>query len=72
MECIRQLAVTQTGLFRYYERKLDERGKSLESQLMETLLDIRCNDNPTVSFFFFFFFFKYLSVEAFLFFIFLF
>lgn len=49
LECIRQLAVTQTGLFRYYERKLDDQGKSLESQLMEKLLDIRCNDNPTVS-----------------------
>lgn len=48
LECIRQLAVTQTGLFRYYERKLDDQGKSLESQLMEKLLDIRCNDNPTV------------------------
>ncbi|EPB92703.1 hypothetical protein HMPREF1544_00432 [Mucor circinelloides 1006PhL] len=48
LECIRQLAVTQTGLFRYYERKLDDQGKSLESQLMEKLLDIRCNDNPTI------------------------
>ncbi|CEP12161.1 hypothetical protein [Parasitella parasitica] len=48
LECIRQLAVTQTGLFRYFERKLDDQGRSLESQLMEKLLEIRCNDNPTI------------------------
>lgn len=48
LECLRQLAVTQAGLFRYYERKVDERGMTLESQLMEKLLEIRSNDSPTV------------------------
>ncbi|KAI8996900.1 clasp N terminal-domain-containing protein [Pilobolus umbonatus] len=48
LECIRQLAVTQPGLFRFYERKLDRKGRTLESQLMEKLLEIRSSDNPTV------------------------
>ena len=48
LECIRQLAVTQAGLFRYYERKVNENGMTLESQLMERLLQIRSNENPTV------------------------
>jgi hypothetical protein len=48
LECLRQLAVTQAGLFRYYERKVDERGMTLESQLMEKLLEIRSNESPTV------------------------
>jgi hypothetical protein len=49
LECIRQLAVTQTGLFRFYERKADEKGMSLEARIMEQLLLIRSNENPTVS-----------------------
>lgn len=49
LECIRQLAVTQVGLFRFYETKVDKKGMTLESQLMEKLLQIRSNENPTVS-----------------------
>lgn len=49
LECIRQLAVTQAGLFRFYERKVDDKGMTLESQLMEKLLLIRSNENPTVN-----------------------
>lgn len=49
LECVRQLAITQAGLFRFYERKVDDQGRTLESQLMEKLLLIRSNENPTVS-----------------------
>ncbi|CAO3625336.1 unnamed protein product [Mucor hiemalis] len=48
LECIRQLAVTQAGLFRFYERKVNDKGMTLESQLMERLLLIRSNENPTI------------------------
>ncbi|KAI8975170.1 clasp N terminal-domain-containing protein [Mycotypha africana] len=48
LESVRQLAVTQAGLFRFYERKVDNEGKTLESQLMEKLLHIRSSENPTV------------------------
>lgn len=48
LECIRQLAVTQAGLFRFYERKVNTKGMTLESQLMERLLLIRSNENPTI------------------------
>lgn len=49
LECTRQLAMTQVGLFRFYERKVDDKGMTLESQLLEKLLSIRSNENPTVS-----------------------
>lgn len=53
LECIRQLAVNQVGLFRFYERKVDVNGQTLESQLMEKLLQIRSNENPTVKLYMF-------------------
>ncbi|KAI8366943.1 clasp N terminal-domain-containing protein [Choanephora cucurbitarum] len=49
IECIRQLAVTQAGLFRFFERKVDdEEGRTLESQLLEKLLKMRSSRNPTI------------------------
>ncbi|RCI02771.1 hypothetical protein CU098_011962 [Rhizopus stolonifer] len=48
IECMRQLAVTQAGLFRFFERKVDEKGRTLESQLLEKLLLIRSSDHPTI------------------------
>ncbi|OBZ80341.1 hypothetical protein A0J61_11610, partial [Choanephora cucurbitarum] len=48
IECIRQLAVTQAGLFRFFERKVDEQGRTLESQLLEKLLKMRSSRNPTI------------------------
>ncbi|KAI8136876.1 clasp N terminal-domain-containing protein [Fennellomyces sp. T-0311] len=49
LELVRQLAVTQTGLFKYYERKVDDQGMSLEARLIERLLLVRADNDPTVS-----------------------
>ncbi|CEG73667.1 hypothetical protein RMATCC62417_09001 [Rhizopus microsporus] len=48
LECIRQLAMTQSGLFKFYERKSNSKGMTLESQLMEKLLELRSDENPTI------------------------
>ncbi|KAI7899135.1 uncharacterized protein BX663DRAFT_522413 [Cokeromyces recurvatus] len=48
LECIRQLAVTQAGLFRFYERQVNEDGASLESRLLEKLLKVRISSNSTI------------------------
>ncbi|KAI9477955.1 MAG: clasp N terminal-domain-containing protein [Benjaminiella poitrasii] len=48
LECLRQLAVTQAGLFRFYERQVDESGASLESKILEPLLEIRSSMNSTL------------------------
>ncbi|KAI7883956.1 hypothetical protein K492DRAFT_205010 [Lichtheimia hyalospora FSU 10163] len=49
LDLIRQLLVTQVGLFKYYERKVDAQGMSLEARLTERLLVVRANDDPSVS-----------------------
>ncbi|KAI8384234.1 clasp N terminal-domain-containing protein [Radiomyces spectabilis] len=49
LELIQQLAVAQTGLFRFYEKKVNSQGMSLEAQLVQRLLELRSNDNPTIS-----------------------
>ncbi|KAF7730673.1 suppressor of tub2 mutation [Apophysomyces ossiformis] len=48
LELVQQLSNTQAGLFRFYERKVDERSMSLEALLTERLLEMRSNDDPTI------------------------
>jgi hypothetical protein len=48
LECTRQLAVTQSGLFKFFERKSNDKGMTVESLLTEKLLELRSNENPTV------------------------
>ncbi|KAI9498131.1 clasp N terminal-domain-containing protein [Zychaea mexicana] len=49
LELVRQLAVTQTGLFKYYERKVDQEGMTLEARLVERLLAVRASNEATIS-----------------------
>ncbi|KAI8328645.1 clasp N terminal-domain-containing protein [Chlamydoabsidia padenii] len=48
LDLVRQLALAQTGLMRFYEMKLDRQGMTLESQLLEQLLEKRGSPNPTI------------------------
>lgn len=48
LECVCQLAASQSGLFKYFERKSNDKGMTLESQLIERLLELRANENPSV------------------------
>ncbi len=48
LECTRQLAMTQSGLFKFFERKSNDKGMTVESLLTEKLLELRSNENPTV------------------------
>ncbi|KAG1158767.1 hypothetical protein G6F37_005496 [Rhizopus arrhizus] len=48
LECTRQLAVTQSGLFKFFERKSNDKGMTVESLLTEKLLELRSNENPTI------------------------
>ena len=55
LELVRQLAVTQTGLFKHYERKVDQHGMTLEARLIECLLAVRASNDATVSRLYFYF-----------------
>lgn len=48
LDLVKQLALTQTGLLRYYEMKLDTLGRCLESRLIENLLEKRSHPDPMV------------------------
>ncbi|CAO3600104.1 unnamed protein product [Absidia cylindrospora] len=48
LDLVRQLAMAQTGLMRFYEMKLDRHGMTLESRLLEQLLIKRGNLDPTI------------------------
>ncbi|KAG1350010.1 hypothetical protein G6F62_003403 [Rhizopus arrhizus] len=48
LECVCQLAASQSGLFKYFERKSNDKGMTLESQLIERLLELRSNENPSI------------------------
>lgn len=48
LELVRQLLVSQVGLFKFYERKVDDQGMSLEARLIERLLVVRASDDATV------------------------
>ncbi|KAI9300723.1 clasp N terminal-domain-containing protein [Cunninghamella echinulata] len=48
LDLVKQLALTQTGLLRFYEMKLDSLGRSLESRLIEYLLEKRSHPDPMV------------------------
>ncbi|KAI9013380.1 clasp N terminal-domain-containing protein [Phycomyces nitens] len=48
MELVQQLAATQSGLFRFYERKKDVRGMTLEGRLARQLLLIRASQDTTM------------------------
>lgn len=48
LDLVRQLAMAQTGLMRFYEMKMDRHGMTLESQLFEQLLEKRGSPDPTV------------------------
>ncbi|KAI8072433.1 clasp N terminal-domain-containing protein [Gongronella butleri] len=49
LELAQQLVTAQSGLLRYYERKLDEQGRSLESRLIEQAICRRADPDPTIS-----------------------
>jgi hypothetical protein len=49
LDLVRQLAMAQTGLMRFYEMKMDRHGMTLESQLFEQLLKKRGSIDPTVT-----------------------
>lgn len=49
IELVRQLSITQAGLFAFYERKVDEHGMTLEARLIERLLAVRASEDMTVS-----------------------
>ncbi|KAI9244500.1 clasp N terminal-domain-containing protein [Sporodiniella umbellata] len=48
LECTRQLAITQSGLFKVFERKSNEQGMTVESLLSEKLLELKSNQNNTI------------------------
>ncbi|RCI04236.1 suppressor of tub2 mutation [Rhizopus stolonifer] len=48
LECIRQLAITQSGLFKVFERKSNDKGMTVESMLTERLLELKANENHTI------------------------
>ncbi|KAI9310814.1 clasp N terminal-domain-containing protein [Dichotomocladium elegans] len=49
LELVRQLLVTQVGLFKYYERKVDDHGMSIEAHLVEHLLEVRALEDASIS-----------------------
>ncbi|KAI8096355.1 clasp N terminal-domain-containing protein [Halteromyces radiatus] len=48
LDLIRQLAMAQTGLMRFYEMKFDRHGMTLEARLVEQLLEKRADPDPTI------------------------
>ncbi|CAO3698068.1 unnamed protein product [Rhizopus stolonifer] len=52
LDCTCHLAAAQSGLLKFFERKSNDRGMTLESQLIERLLELKSHPHPSVSFFF--------------------
>ncbi|KAI9279561.1 clasp N terminal-domain-containing protein [Sporodiniella umbellata] len=49
LECTCQMAIAQSGLLKFFERKSNRYGSTLESQLIERLLELRSHTQPSIS-----------------------
>ncbi|ORX44434.1 hypothetical protein DM01DRAFT_1182139 [Hesseltinella vesiculosa] len=48
LELSQQLVTEQSGLLRFYERRVNDKGKTLESQLIEQVLSKRASEDSTI------------------------